>query len=48
MEMRGEKKIDADANRIVGLAMTFLLLLSGLNEIPRAEHNAIHWQLAKK
>ena len=48
MEMRGEKKIDAEANRIVGVAMTLLLLLSGLNKIPRAEPNAIHWQLAKK
>ena len=37
MEMRGEEKTDADTNRIVGSAMTLLLLLSGLNEIPRAE-----------
>ena len=48
MEMRGEEKIDADTNRIVGSAMTLLLLLSGLNEIPRAENNAIHWRLAKQ
>ena len=37
MEMRGEEKTDADTNTIVGSAMTLLLLLSGLNEIPRAE-----------
>ena len=37
MEMKGEEKTDADTNTIVGSAMTLLLLLSGLNKIPRAE-----------
>ena len=48
MEMRGEEKLGADPNRTVGSAMTLLLLFSGLSEIPRAERDAIHWQLAEQ
>ena len=48
MEMRGEEKIGADPNRTVGSAMTLLLLFSGLSEIPRAEGDAMHWQLAEQ